>query len=863
MHEQIQQAVKQFQGGDLAGAKTIINKYLLNKPDDIDANMLIAAIYAANSDYEMVIQACNNILQLSPSHPRALYNAAVASQCLSNHENVIDYCLKLLAIEPENIHASLMAISALYDKGDVEKAISRSQSTIKKSANNAEIILQISRVFRSKKAYQLAREVIQKSTATQPLLPALVMELAWIDIELTDIQSAESHLQSIVEEYRNKHEFILLQATIYRLKNQFKEGVNYLENRLTKPDNMTAALVSELARLSMCMANYEKARQLYEYNINHQFNLAESHHNLGNIFELLGEYDNAINSYQRVLSIAPGSAATLYNLSLVYEKKAEYSLSMKYIRLCLTCSRNNEFLQTYIRLLAKGGSEIAGQVNKDEIIELVSDAECDCQSLSNLVIGILKLSSIFNDLIEYAHEDEYQKFIQLMQAEVSREVSSNSLFLCYLLNISVTSYSFEKFIGMCRRWLLDFFVHHEDEFASYADLCAALGVQCYVTGYILSTSKQEHDVISSLKDLYTQQGGTNKELYLLSVISMYCPIYSLPSVKPVEIDVCSEIQKRLIKIQLLDRIDEDKLYDSIKSPFEIDDQMSIVVRNQYEEHPYPVWDHLAVSQPRPINEIINDIAPFHDNTMFAFSNPEVLIAGCGTGSHSILSAMKTQSKSITAIDLSKRSLAFAIRKADEYGISRLNFMHMDILKLPELGRTFDIIESIGVIHHMDNPGKGLECLVSCLRQGGLINLAVYSTLARKHIKQAKSLYDRQDRRITDDEIRSARRLLMASDDNELVLNLSSLTDFYALQECRDLIFHECEHDYRMHELEQLISGCGLEFLGFDLPDRLTSTIYRKMFPDDKNMTSFKNWNELENRYPDTFTSMYNFWCYKK
>ena len=261
--------------------------------------------------------------------------------------------------------------------------------------------------------------------------------------------------------------------------------------------------------------------------------------------------------------------------------------------------------------------------------------------------------------------------------------------------------------------------------------------------------------------------------------------------------------------------------------------------------------------------MINDIAPLHDNAMFAFSNPDVLIAGCGTGSHSILSAMRTQSKSITAIDLSKRSLAFAIRKADEYGISRLNFMHMDILKLPELGLTFDIIESIGVIHHMDNPKKGLESLVSCLRPGGLINLAVYSTLARKYIKKAKSLYDSQDRRITDDEIRKARSLLMNSDDRELVQNLSSLTDFYALQECRDLIFHECEHDYRMHELEQLISDCGLEFLGFDLPDRITGTVYKKMFPDDKNMTDFKNWDAFEIRYTDTFTSMYNFWCYKK
>ena len=59
------------------------------------------------------------------------------------------------------------------------------------------------------------------------------------------------------------------------------------------------------------------------------------------------------------------------------------------------------------------------------------------------------------------------------------------------------------------------------------------------------------------------------------------------------------------------------------------------------------------------------------------------------------------------MDLSPASVAFAIAKADELGLSNIKFGIGDILKLPDLDTRFDIIECSGVLHHMKNPAKGL------------------------------------------------------------------------------------------------------------------------------------------------------------
>jgi ubiquinone/menaquinone biosynthesis C-methylase UbiE len=95
---------------------------------------------------------------------------------------------------------------------------------------------------------------------------------------------------------------------------------------------------------------------------------------------------------------------------------------------------------------------------------------------------------------------------------------------------------------------------------------------------------------------------------------------------------------------------------------------------------------------------------------------DVLIAGCGTGQHSIIFAQVFSGARILAVDLSMASLCYAKQKTRVLGIHNIEYAQADILELSRLDKRFDIISSSGVLHQprattsriRSAPGKSLH-----------------------------------------------------------------------------------------------------------------------------------------------------------
>ena len=49
------------------------------------------------------------------------------------------------------------------------------------------------------------------------------------------------------------------------------------------------------------------------------------------------------------------------------------------------------------------------------------------------------------------------------------------------------------------------------------------------------------------------------------------------------------------------------------------------------------------------------------------------------------------------------------------GKTLVRFAQADILELGSLGQSFDLIESVGVLHHLRDPGRGLAVLAGVRR----------------------------------------------------------------------------------------------------------------------------------------------------
>ncbi|MCX5796751.1 MAG: class I SAM-dependent methyltransferase [Elusimicrobia bacterium] len=124
------------------------------------------------------------------------------------------------------------------------------------------------------------------------------------------------------------------------------------------------------------------------------------------------------------------------------------------------------------------------------------------------------------------------------------------------------------------------------------------------------------------------------------------------------------------------------------------------------------------------------------NRLEDFADKTVLDAGCGPGHHVRLVAAKA--KRVVGIDLNTVSIARQ-KTAD---LRNVAFLEGDIAEW-DTGERFDVVYSVGVVHHTDDPDRTVAHLKNLLKPGGRLILWVYAregnALNEFFLEPAKSL----------------------------------------------------------------------------------------------------------------------------
>jgi SAM-dependent methyltransferase len=247
---------------------------------------------------------------------------------------------------------------------------------------------------------------------------------------------------------------------------------------------------------------------------------------------------------------------------------------------------------------------------------------------------------------------------------------------------------------------------------------------------------------------------------------------------------------------------------------------------------------------------------WHDRT----SEIDILVAGCGTGQESIEFAQAFPRGRVLAVDLSLASLAYAERKARELRIANVEHAQADLTKLGVLGRRFDLISSVGVLHHLADPALGVRALAGMLAPGGHMLVGLYSDRARTDVVAARTFIAQRGFHATSDDIRRCREALIG-EPNEDFAPIALRSDFYVTAECRDLLFHVQEHRFTLPQIGALLDALGLRFDGFMLrPD--VARLYAARHPNDPRMLDLASFDAFEAQFPHAFAGMYIFWVGK-
>ena len=543
----------------------------------------------------------------------------------------------------------------------------------------------------------------------------------------------------------------------------------------------------------------------------------------GAVYKGLGQLDASVEAYNKALAIKPDYDEAYYNIGIAL-KGIEFQ-------------RPNSGLQKLIGSLLDQNNSVRPA------------------DIAPAAISLLKFE---HNLQKHLQKPTIDKTGQSLQQTVT-ELSDLPLLLKLMSICPLADLGLETLLKKIRAKILLALPSFEST-SGALEFQSALALQCFTNEYIYDRSAEEEKATVALEASVeaTLCKGEQPSPKAILCLASYKALH--------EYKWCNLLtDKSEIHRVFIRQFKEPNLEIDLKSSMlvlnEITDEISTKVQAQYEDNPYPRWVNLGLPiYPKPISIIVaKSKARLFDRAICDVGEPDILVAGCGTGQHSIGTAARFKGSKVLAIDLSLSSLAYAKRKTEELGVKNIEYMQADILKLTKLGKQFDIIESAGVLHHMDNPMAGWKVLTDCLRDGGLMGIGLYSELARQSVVEMREEISQLGIGSSDSEMKSLREMIVVSNE-EQHKRLMSWSDFYSLSELRDLLFHIQEHRFTIPQLKQCLAELGLKFCGFENVAVVQDFRLSNIEPDDP--YDLDKWQIYEASNPSAFAGMYQFWCQK-
>lgn len=577
----------------------------------------------------------------------------------------------------------------------------------------------------------------------------------------------------------------------------------------------------------------------------------------------MGDLEKAREFFSNAARGEKRDASPFLNLAMVEQQLGESEAAASALTRALRIDpRNSRAAQRLAGLASRYAFEDTAGLDAIGLGNALRQDRLDWQPLAETALACLKRSADFVSAFETLKSGDPRKAAGLPLLTKTDKALQNPLLLTALARGKNTDPEWERLLTAMRRLILC--EVEEERFQDrnlWAFACALLE-QCINNEYVFAQGEAETAACASLDiDLDALLTGEHDQARNLLKRSLYEPLDSLlEGAKPEHLNrIRPRTLRDLVLSHMAARHTEHALADGIETVSPLADPTSLRVASQYEGSPYPRWRGIAVPESGSARRLLAQFAP-EQSLSFLDGKFDVLIAGAGTGQHALRSAIAYgENARVLAIDISRASLAYAMRMAGDLGVSHVEFLQADILDMDKLPREFAIIECAGVLHHMADPLGAGDILAGKLSPGGFMYLGLYSAVSRRNLTALRDDPVFPGVGCSDAAARAFRHDLMTRAEGEAGHELLASGDFYALSDFRDLTLHESEAQLTIPEIGEFLARNSLEFRGFMLaPEQQTA--FAAAFPGDPFPGTLANWWIFEQDNPSLFDAMYQFWC---
>jgi tetratricopeptide (TPR) repeat protein/2-polyprenyl-3-methyl-5-hydroxy-6-metoxy-1,4-benzoquinol methylase len=718
--------------------------------------------------------------------------------------------------------------------------------------------------------HEQAIELFSRAIAANDRAPECHFNLALALRARGHLDDAAAHLRRAIALRRDYAKAHCSLADLLEQQEKFAEARQSYERALALDQGLVDAQ-SGLSNLLLRQGRFEDAVTRYRQMLAARPEAAEIHSNLGVALAALGQRDEAAKHYQRALALKPQLVDVYGNLGRLLLGQGDHAQALALARRGLALAETEEMRAFFLQCAKALPSPPQDRALRADLSTLITRALAEGWTrpaeLSGLATMLFRSEDAGAAVTARAAAAWPRRLPprELWTADELAAISGDALLRALLESAPVQDTALERFLTNARSALLERALALDAASASTDDetgFFCSLARQCFINEYVFAWSPDELRQVGQLQQAVAAALASAAPVPPIRLIALaaYMPLHALAGADQLAGRPWPEALIGLIEQQVREPREEQRLRATLPAMTAINDEISQKVRNQYEEMPYPRWMKAApVGRPTTLDWYLRNQFPWVPISRRGEGQKlEVLIAGCGTGQHTLETARRFSGANVLAIDLSLTSLAYARRKTNELG--NIEYAQADILELASLGRSFDLIEVSGVLHHLRDPRQGWHALVALLRPGGFMHVGLYSALARADVRAARAFLAERGYGGNADDIRRCRQEILSLQDGNPVKEVANYSDFYATSECRDLLFHVQEHQFSIPALKSLFEASGMTFIAF-ASGALQN--YRVRFPGDTSMTDLDQWHLFELDHPKTFVNMYQFWVQRR
>lgn len=362
---------------DYPAAESTLQSALKLKPDSTHTLNNLGSLYVAEKRVDLAEKAFRDVLRLDPRNRDAHYNLGVLLMMKGAPELAIP---QFQQVHPREAAVRLQLVRAYFESKQTIEALRQANALSSEQPGNVQAHFSLGGLLASEKQYKAARMELEKADALQPGTFEILFNLGQDLYRGGDLTEAQAVLaralrakpespetlylmaQVNVDQSRpldaldllirarkaapENVDIVFLMARISMSQNYFEDAIPLLESGLLS-EPRRPGLLAALGESYFMAGKSEKAIEIFNRLIEVEGS-ARSYAFLGLSYRNLGRFNEAIQQFEKGLSLDKKNSLCLFNLGYIAERQGAAATAETYLRKAL--QTNPDFADALLEL---------------------------------------------------------------------------------------------------------------------------------------------------------------------------------------------------------------------------------------------------------------------------------------------------------------------------------------------------------------------------------------------------------------------------------------------------------------------------------------------------------------------------------